>query len=322
MRGSIKAGLGADDYVIAVALLTQWAVTAMTIFGAVAGGQGDSLENLLLHREEGRHYARILFAGTIMFAVTISLIKVSTLLLYKRLFITPRFCQACNGSMFSSKPISSSWELPSHTTGHSVIDYPVFLLSLAAINTTFDLIVVCLPLFVISRLHLDKRRKWAVAGIFLLGGFCVVASVVRLHYFVQLKNVPKGAKSPYTRIVVYLAIWTFIECCTSIVAACLPTLAPLFRGNGRLDSLIRSVRSLLSLRSDASKGSSDTDGSSRNDRPNGNAWRELTSNPNHKTYVSKGEDLNPEDKRELLTNSRSIQVQTSLRSEVDVARKS
>lgn len=74
------------------------------------------------------------------------------------------------GSMFSSKPISSSWELPGHRTGHSVIDYPVFLLSLAAINMTFDLVLVCLPLFVISRLHLDKRRKWAVAGIFLLGG--------------------------------------------------------------------------------------------------------------------------------------------------------
>lgn len=121
-----------------------------------------------------------------------------------------------------------------------------------------------------------------------------------------------------TGIVVSNTIWSFIECCTSILAACLPTLAPLFRGNRQLDSLIRSIRSMLSLQSDASKRTFDRDGPIRNDHPNDNPWRELTSNPNHKTYVSKGGDLNPEDKRELLTNARSIQVQTSLRSEVDV----
>lgn len=31
----------------------------MTIFGAVAGGEGDSLKNLSLHPEEGKRYARV-----------------------------------------------------------------------------------------------------------------------------------------------------------------------------------------------------------------------------------------------------------------------
>ncbi|KAI4137344.1 MAG: hypothetical protein L6R39_007340, partial [Caloplaca ligustica] len=108
-RGSVKSGLAADDYVIAVALLTHWAATAMTIFGAVAGGEGDSLKNLSRHPEEGKRYARLLFAGPFVFAITIALIKVSTLLLYKRLFITPRFHQACN-VMFG---LTTAWFLTS-----------------------------------------------------------------------------------------------------------------------------------------------------------------------------------------------------------------
>ncbi|KAL8852118.1 MAG: hypothetical protein Q9221_002941 [Calogaya cf. arnoldii] len=346
VRGAVKHGLGADDYVIAVALLVQCAVTAMTIFGAVAGGGGDSLKHLVLYPEEGKRYARvptdllpessielktpqILFAGTLLFATTIALIKASTLLLYKRLFVTNRFRQACNivfgltagwflasifGYFFSHKPVSFGWELPGHDT-HQTINLPVFLLSLAAINMILDLVVICMPLFVIRKLHLDRRRKLAVAGMFLLGGFCVVASIVRLYYFVRLKDVPKGPV--YTGIVASITIWSFIECCTSIVAACLPTLAPLFRGNRRLDSIIRSVRSMLSLRSNLSKSSSDGDGSSRNGRSDNNAWRELTANPNHENNIFRSNDLSPEDKRELMTNAHSIQVQKSFRSEVD-----
>ncbi|KAL9029226.1 MAG: hypothetical protein Q9196_002507 [Gyalolechia fulgens] len=34
---------------------------------------------------------------------------------------------------------------------------------------TLDLVIVCMPLFVISRLHMDKKQKWAVGGIFMMG---------------------------------------------------------------------------------------------------------------------------------------------------------
>jgi hypothetical protein len=58
-----------------------------------------------------------------------------------------------------------------------------------------------------------------------------------------------------------------IEPNCSIIAACLPTYGPLFRGGRTAESMIRSVRSVLSLRSrgGSSKGNS-TPGSSRGDR--------------------------------------------------------
>lgn len=86
----------------------------MTIYGAIAGGEGDTLENLFRHPKEGERLAQvytceescksserlmevhqIMFAGPMIFALTITLIKMSTLFFYRRLFTVGRFRQAC-----------------------------------------------------------------------------------------------------------------------------------------------------------------------------------------------------------------------------------
>ena len=92
--------------------LSQYAAGSMTIYGAVKGGEGDSERNLFMHPSEAAAYAKvvkemtwlpslliileILFAGPLIFATTITLIKVSTLLLYKRIFVTKQFFLACH----------------------------------------------------------------------------------------------------------------------------------------------------------------------------------------------------------------------------------
>lgn len=50
-------------------------------------------------------------------------------------------------------------------------------------------------------------------------------------------------------------IWKIIEPNASIIAACLPTYGPLLRGGRAPESIIRSVRSILSIGSHSSKGS-------------------------------------------------------------------
>jgi len=62
-------------------------------------------------------------------------------------------------------------------------------------------------------------------------------------------------------LVVNNLVWMAIEPCASIIAACLPTLGPLFKGKRSLGSIIRSIRSALSVRSQSS--SSDLSGSPR-----------------------------------------------------------
>lgn len=153
----------------------------MTIFGAVAGGDGDSETNLVDHPPEKAAYAKVQYLGPIIFAITIALVKTSTLILYKRIFLTKHFHLACHvmmaltagwlitsifGEVFSSKPVSKG---PDNSVGPFIINYTGFLLSMTAINMVLDVMVVCMPLSVIRALQMSSARKVQVSGIFLLG---------------------------------------------------------------------------------------------------------------------------------------------------------
>ena len=76
----------------------------------------------------------------------------------KRCFFQP--------AIFQCKPVSAAWTAPDQ---YRVINLPVYLLIMAAINTAMDLTIVCLPLFVIRTLRMSFKRKLLVSGIFLLG---------------------------------------------------------------------------------------------------------------------------------------------------------
>ncbi|KAL8939047.1 MAG: hypothetical protein Q9216_003576 [Gyalolechia sp. 2 TL-2023] len=153
VRGNVKTGRGPDDWIILGALVNslwseraldqvfQYATSSLTIYGATVGGHGDTLDNLSRNPEEGKRWARVCV-----------------------------WCRVTNrGQFFSCKPISDSWTFFQDRTGHCPVGIPDFQLALAAINMSFDLVIVCMPLFVISRLQMDRKRKWAVGGIFMLG---------------------------------------------------------------------------------------------------------------------------------------------------------
>lgn len=338
VRGMVKTGRGPDDWIILGALLTQYVSSAVTMYGAIAGGEGDDLVDLIRHPKRGERLARIMFATTMIFAMTIALIKVSTLVFYRRLFTVGRFRLACSvmffltggwflaailGQMFSSTPISDSWTSLEHRTGHSVISIPDFQLSLAAINLALDFTIVCMPLFVISKLHMDRKRKWAVGGIFMLGAFCCVASIIRLYWFVRLKHAPKDPNTHYTRLVTYNTLWSLTECCTSIIAACLPTFSPLFRNNPKLDSVIRSIFSILALKSLRSKGNSSDShrdaerGGNEGRRASGDTWRKFNFDSNDQRWILKADGHIFEDDSKLLSNAhaRAFHLQLDLPSQ-------
>ena len=65
-------------------------------------------------------------------------------------------------------------------------------------------------------------------------------------------------------------LWLVTEPCASVIAACLPTYRALFRSGGGLESVIRSVRSLTSIRSWNSReirGSKDRRNSTSSENP-------------------------------------------------------
>lgn len=96
-------------------------------------------------------------------------------------------------------------------------------------NITIDIILFSLPIFMISRLQISLSQKIAVMGIFLLGAFVTLTSVLRLWQLViTQKHATPGNFDP-TFTLVGAAVWSTVESNLSIVCACLPSMRPLLR---------------------------------------------------------------------------------------------
>ncbi|KAL6714560.1 hypothetical protein ACLMJK_007985 [Lecanora helva] len=90
-------------------------------------------------------------------------------------------------------------------------------------NVITDIEILVLPLPIILRLQISKAQKLQLIGIFSLGGFVCIASIVRAPQVLDIgftdgswSNVPS-------------AVWSAVELNTGIVSACLPTLRPIFK---------------------------------------------------------------------------------------------
>lgn len=97
-----------------------------------------------------------------------------------------------------------------------------------------DVLVLTLPIPVIMDLKINARRKAGILGIFLLGVFVCVASVIRI---VELT---KFVVTDPTFTQVQASTWTTLEQGVAVISGNLPLLAPLFehylRGRGSYGS--------------------------------------------------------------------------------------
>lgn len=83
--------------------------------------------------------------------------------------------------LFSARNVSEFWNAPLDSKGEEfVIDLGSLIMSYAIIDIVLDVGILALPLPVIGRLHMNRTKRWAVAGVFLLG-----ALYEPLHYHLQ-----------------------------------------------------------------------------------------------------------------------------------------
>ncbi|KAI9788511.1 MAG: hypothetical protein M1816_006851 [Peltula sp. TS41687] len=104
------------------------------------------------------------------------------------------------------------------TPGHCLPDPQTFY-ALAVITIFFDCVIFLLPIPLLARVQINMRRKIALIGVFLLGLFTTVCSIMRL---VQIRTISKNGNSTM------LVLWGTIEMNVGIALTCLPTLTPLF----------------------------------------------------------------------------------------------
>ena len=117
------------------------------------------------------------------YGLTITLVKISILLLYRRIFDTPAlrrvtlilgalcmcwFLASVLGELFLCSPLSASWDPRSMFT-RNCGNLKAYLMGVTVSNMLLDFVILCTPLPLVWSLHLPRRKKLEVCGIFLLG---------------------------------------------------------------------------------------------------------------------------------------------------------
>lgn len=154
--------------------------------------------------------------------------------MYHRIFPSKRFKRVCIAvgifvasycltaiftNIFQCTPVESNWD--ASIEAHCV-DLDTELVVVSIINVLTDGIILVLPMPFIWRLKTSLRRKIQLTSIFLLGIFVVVVSIIRVTY-VDTVSFTDGFWSNS-----YAAMWSVVENCVAIVAACLPIMRPVF----------------------------------------------------------------------------------------------
>ncbi|KAL8679707.1 MAG: hypothetical protein Q9186_004025 [Xanthomendoza sp. 1 TL-2023] len=205
-----KAKVGADDYMISAAL------------GAIA--------------------------TELFYCAAIASVKLSCLLLYRRLFPVKGFIRilwSVGGFIvcytvvqilliiFQCRPISRAWD-PSVKA--ECINIGTATTAIAALNVATDFTTLTLPLPLIWRLQLPTAQKLQVSGIFLLGGFVCIVSIYRTTIIGKLSL----ADASWSDI--DPCVWSAVEVCVGIVSACLPTLRPLWTAVSRPQTIFSTLK--------------------------------------------------------------------------------
>ncbi|KAI9681265.1 MAG: hypothetical protein M1817_002547 [Caeruleum heppii] len=154
-------------------------------------------------------------------AICISLTAIMLLIVSLRMYVRWVMVKAPGWDDYAiiastCQPVHKSWR-PS-TVGTCLPNDSTFY-ALGAVSIAFDCVIFCLPIPLIFRLQMNTRRKCALAGVFLLGLFTTVCSVMRM---IQITQISRGGNSTG------LVLWGTVELNVGIALTCIPALAPIF----------------------------------------------------------------------------------------------
>ena len=96
--------------------------------------------------------------------------------------------------------------------GHCLPDDKTFY-ALAAVTIFFDCVIFLLPIPLLVRVQISRRRKVGLIGVFVLGLFTTVCSILRM---VQIKTIAKNGNS--TMLVLWGTIEMNVGVCDALTA--------------------------------------------------------------------------------------------------------
>ncbi|MCJ1463898.1 hypothetical protein MMC07_002507 [Pseudocyphellaria aurata] len=263
-RSISTAKYGMDDLLIVIGLLFTYGLNANELL-ALPFGFGR--HQLMLSFKNMKSFLLIYYETQIILTFAITVTRFSLLCFYYRVFPMQKFRKttAITGFVlfawwvgttvtliFSCKPIHSFWDKSIEGQCRNEL-VQQFIITATELATTIAVMVLPIPW--LWGLQLPTSKKFALAGIFLLGGFVCIACAVRYPLLLAFHE----GDASYT--VVPIALWVEVECNVGIVSVCLPIMRPLFLN--RSAHPVRSRFSAFRFGSSKSKSKTGTKGVSR-----------------------------------------------------------
>ncbi|KAL8931271.1 MAG: hypothetical protein Q9211_007094, partial [Gyalolechia sp. 1 TL-2023] len=279
--------LGADDYIILLALILTYGLDINSYF-SIKAGTGSHLITLTL--DQITSFIKTYLASQILFGCSITATKLSILFFYHRLFPSRTFFIVSLiiglasilwwvGLMLTAflqcRPLAYNWDrsIPNgHCVNGNVIGYAI-----TSVNIVTDLVVLVLPIPWLWGMNMAVPKRMAVVGLFVLGSLYVlfilsflftlwslpptprsvcIAGIVRIPLLAELKP------SDITWTSVHVGLWISVECNIGILSACLPILRPLFTTKYHASPVSYLARVIRTITAPSSHSTSTTTGES------------------------------------------------------------
>ncbi|KAI1468737.1 uncharacterized protein F4812DRAFT_424513 [Daldinia caldariorum] len=178
---------------------------------------------------------KVSYAAELIFTSGITSIKLSILWFYYNLFAVNHrlrlvikvvgvvciiwFLVAIFVLIFQCNPIQAYWE--QFAQPPYCLESPRVLLGYELTNLFLDVVILCVPVGVVSQLHLQTTKKITVLGIFLLGALVCIASIIRITAIWNPPDILTNFDFSFT------FVWSTVQLGLAIICSCLPTFGPL-----------------------------------------------------------------------------------------------
>lgn len=230
-------GLASDDWMAALSMVFALIYSILCI---IQTKYGLGLPVAARPKPNLIPYTRVNFAGRPIYQIGISFFKIALLISYLRLlkgtdqkiyrmvvWITIGVVFAAHlgcalSLIFACSPVDKSWNPLKHGTclapGPSFTGY-------AVVTIVSDIVVAILPIPVLLKLNVRLEKKLGLIGIFMLGLFTTICSILR---YLQINRIQYGDGNS-----TMLVLWGTIEFNVGNMVSSLPFLAPVFMKKAR-----------------------------------------------------------------------------------------
>ncbi|KAH9864320.1 hypothetical protein J1614_010254 [Plenodomus biglobosus] len=222
--------LNLSDWLCISALIFAFALLSTIVYDVVQG-LGLPLEHAKPEQLVG--FNKSILAGLFLWTASITLIRLSILFLYVRVFPVQKFILICRMFMVCElgyaiatyvtglticKPIGSFWG-PS-VEGRHCGDREALFLWHGVQNLIYDVLLVGLPMPLVWRLQLPLYKRVSLIGIFGLG-FCICAITLSRVVLTSVANIDSISQGYVT-----VALLTMLEPLLGVINCSLPLLRP------------------------------------------------------------------------------------------------